>query len=82
MIMTDEQKAKQRFFVSDKEITSFIPQCAVCKSVDGMNCKALKGKRPEKYYIDEHPDYQKCPHFQINKKAHLAEEFEIINGDD
>ena len=47
-----------------------------------MNCKALKRKRPEKYYNDEHPDYQKCPHFKLNKKAHLAEEFEIINGDD
>lgn len=45
--MTEEEKAKRRFFMSEDARTVFIPPCAVCKNVDGLNCKALKGRRPE-----------------------------------
>ena len=78
-IMTEKQKAKQRFFASTKEKTNFIPQCAVCKNVDGINCKVLKGIRPEKFYNNKHPEFQKCPNFRINKNAHLANEFKRLN---
>ena len=75
MSLTDKEKARQRFFASVDEVDDYIPQCAVCKNVDGKNCKALKGIRPEKYYMDDHPDFQKCPHFNFNPKAHTADIF-------
>ncbi|MCR5207199.1 MAG: hypothetical protein K6C14_01830 [Eubacterium sp.] len=73
--MTEKEKARRRFFASENEATDFIPQCAVCKNVDGVNCMALKGRRPEKYYMDDNPEFCKCPHFSINKKAHLYNEY-------
>ncbi len=78
-IVTDKEKAKRRFFASDDEVISFIPPCAVCAFVDGINCKALKGKRPEKYYNNSNPNFQKCPEFSFNPKAHLANEFKRLN---
>lgn len=77
--MTDEEKAKRRFFASEDEIDNFIPPCAVCKNGDGLNCKALNGRRPEKYYMDDNPEFQKCPKFDFNPNAFSADEYKKLS---
>nr|DAG03112.1 MAG TPA: hypothetical protein [Siphoviridae sp. ctS2049] len=78
-MMTEEEKAKRRFFMSEDARTVFIPPCAVCKNVDGLNCKALKGRRPEKYYMDDNPDFQKCPKFDFNPNAFYADKYKELS---
>lgn len=77
--MTDKEKAQRRFFMSEDAREVFIPPCAVCKNVDGLNCKVLKGRRPEKYYMDDDPEFQKCPKFNFNSKSFLAEKYRKLS---
>lgn len=77
--MTEEEKANRRFFMSEDARTVFIPPCAVCKNVDGLNCKALKGRRPEKYYMDDNPDFQKCPKFDFNPNTFDANKYKELS---
>lgn len=76
--LTEREKELNRFFASVDEIDDYIPRCAVCKYVDGKKCKALKTIRPEKYYMNDDPSFQKCPHLKFDKNSHCAKSYKKI----
>ncbi len=73
--MTDKEKALERFCMSADNKVGYIPQCAVCKNVNGLFCKATNEKRPEKYYLDDNPEFQKCPNFKLNNQSPQKDKF-------
>lgn len=61
--------------------TIFIPQCEVCKHVDGKGCKAFEvEKRDSKYYDRNAKNYERCERFEINEKSPSLERYKELNN--
>ena len=59
---------------------AYIPQCAVCKHVNGKGCKALDtDERDAKFYDSKHKDFSKCGSFELNKSKPKAERFKELS---